>query len=167
MKKLQLFTLLLFFSLAALAQPPVDCIPDDYDDFDEDEQVQSMDKCVHEGANYIVKTGLSTLDKDEVEDYLEVAKMVTFWVGATPDHDFMITEDLVKVFKKNNLLYFIYFSCAAKAALDGDDDVDESAIKMFANYIANPKNNIEQKGKVKKFMKDFRAGNWGKYIGRA
>ena len=156
MKKIILCFSLILFGWSVYAQAPVECIPEEYET---EEELNAMEPCVLDGSNYILKTPLTKVD----EEWGEVAVMVLNWMTKTP-RSFVLNENMMKVCKKNSVLLILYMSALSKAALDGSDDPEGDAVKHFGDYVSNPRNRVELKGKLKKFVAAYKAGDYDQYI---
>ncbi|MFY0642988.1 MAG: hypothetical protein JXR19_00820 [Bacteroidia bacterium] len=156
MKKIILSLSLLLIVWSSFAQAPVDCIPEE---FETEEELNAMEPCVLDGANYILKTPLTKVD----EEWGEVAVMVVNWMTQTP-RSFVLNENMMKICKKNSVLLILYMSALSKAALNGSDDPEGDAVRYFGDYVSNPRNRVEHKGKLKKFVAAFKAEDYDAYI---
>ncbi len=157
MKKLLIALTLIIGSITSYAQANVDCIPEEYET---DTELKEMEACVHEAANYIMSTPLTEVD----EDYGTVLVMVITWMTKTPDYTFNLNSNMLKACKKNDVYVFLYMAAVAKAHLDGGSDPEGDAVKIFVEFIDNPRSRVKVSKKLQKVIDAYKSGSYNKYI---
>jgi hypothetical protein len=124
--------------------------------------IKNAEPCVNAAADYVLAHPLHG-NKQIYNDY---RGFILAWMDKTPDYTFSLNEKMMELCKEddNILLFGVYTTCLAKAALKVKKEFNAEAIKLFANYIKNPENKVTQTSKVKKLIEDFNSNKIDKYI---
>jgi hypothetical protein len=126
-----------------------------------DEEAKAAEPCVIKAADYALSKPLHNSDV-LVSSYRQ---FIIAWMTKTPDYSFTITSKVADLCKDdaNVLLFGIYNTCMAKAALQNKSDFGKEGIKLLVDYIKKKDNGVAQTAKVKKLLADYEKGDVKKY----
>lgn len=124
--------------------------------------IRNADSCVNIAADYVLTHPLH----GNAQIYHDYRGFILAWMDKTPDYTFSLNDKMMKICKEddNLLLFGVYTTCLAKAALQFKKDFNSEALKLFVTYIKNTDNKVKQTAKVKKLIEDFNANKIDKYI---
>jgi hypothetical protein len=162
MKKLVLFTLLIFSLAFSFAQNAFNEIKleaaDDY---------ALAEPKVLKAVNYLFTT---KYDADDLER-LYATELVMKWMAGTPDYTFEISEKFAGPFVKEAELLNLYMAAMAKFALENKENAKDAnmvglnAVKAVVEYSSKSSNNIRQSAELKKMAAALKKGELEKYLG--
>jgi hypothetical protein len=126
------------------------------------ENVTKAEPCVLIAADYVLSKPLH----GNVQLYSDYRKFVLSWMDKSPDYTFTLNEKMMAICQEedNILLFGVYTTCLAKAAIQTKKDFVPEAIKLFVNYIKDPHNKVVQTAKVKKLIGDYANNKIEKYL---
>lgn len=124
--------------------------------------IKNADPCVLIAAEYVLTHPLY----GNPQIYHDYRAFILAWMDKTPDYTFSLNDKMMSICKEddNLLLFGVYTTCLAKAAVQLKKDFNSEAIKLFVEYVKNPDNKVKQTSKVKKLIDDFNANKIDKYI---
>jgi len=126
------------------------------------QQIKDAEKYVLTAATYVLSRPMHAKDQ-LVTDY---TKFILAWMNKTPNYEFTLNDKIMALCNddENILLFGIYTTCLAKAALEVKKDFVPDAVKLFVSYINNPENEVKQTSKVKRLIDDFDGNKIEKYL---
>jgi hypothetical protein len=126
------------------------------------QNIKDAEPCVLIAADYVLSKPLH----GNVQLYSDYRGFILSWMDKTPDYTFSLNDKMMAICsdEENLLLFGVYISCLAKAAVQNKQDFVPDAIKLFVTYVKNPDNKVAQTSKVKKLIADFDNNNIDKYI---
>jgi hypothetical protein len=126
------------------------------------QQMKQAEKFVLTAADYVLSKPLHA--KDSLVN--EYTKFILTWMEKTPNYEFTFNEKIMDLCKddENVLLFGVYTTCLAKAALEVKKDFVPNAVKLFVAYIKNPENQVKQTSQIKKLIDDFDSNKIDKYV---
>ena len=124
--------------------------------------IKDAEPCVLIAADYVLSKPLH----GNVQLYHDYRGFILAWMDKTPDYTFSLNDKIMALCKEdeNELLFGVYTTCLADAAIRYKKDFKTEAIKLFVNYISNPDNKVKQTPKIKKLIEDFKDNKIEKYI---
>jgi len=126
-----------------------------------DKLIKTDDPCLLIGTDYILAHPLFG-NPDQYHQYM---RFVMTWMEKTPDYTFSLNDKIMALCKDDNILLFnVYLSCLAKAAIEEKKANSDKAVKLFAEYLKRPENKVKQLSKIKKLIKDVENGQLEKYL---
>jgi hypothetical protein len=159
MKKLLLLTVSALFSLACLGQDSIRC---DSVSLNTPEEIKKAEPCVIIAADYVLSKPLH----DNSNMYNIYRQLIITWMGSTSDYSFSLNSNILALTKEehNELLFGVYAACLAKSALQNKTNFVEEAVKLFADYVANPDNKVQQTANIKKLITSKKENKLEKYL---
>jgi hypothetical protein len=127
-----------------------------------EKNLKNAEPCVIIAADYVLSNPLH----GNVQLYYDYRRFILAWMDKTPDYSFSLNDKMMAICKEgdNLLLFGVYTTCLAKAAIQAKSDFVSEAIGLFVNYIKNPDNKVAQTSKIKKLIEDFNSNKIEKYI---
>lgn len=159
MKTLGFLLLACFLVSFVSAQDVDDCLEIELETVD---QIKESHGCILALSNYFLIKPLGQFGAKG----REARKIILSWMEKTPDYQFSLNANILKICSDDNILLFgVYTTCLAKAALEGGADWEKNALEYFVKYVQKEENGVKQNKRTKKLMKDWYKGNYEKYIG--
>jgi hypothetical protein len=127
-----------------------------------EQDAPKANSCALQAANYLLSQSLKSADK-----LIPVYRLlVSDWMAMTPDYTFNFSDKVTSLFDSpdGEALLGIYLAALAKAALENKTPCEKEGLILFANYLADAKNQVSLTGGLKKLVDDVRAGNTEPYI---
>lgn len=122
--------------------------------------IKNCEPCILQYTNYVLMQKLW----ESGETGHEARTAILAWMDKTPDYTFALNSEIMKVCKGDNVLLFgVYTTCLAKAALTTQGDFNQEAIRLFVGYIRNPESNVKMDGKATKLIDAFDRNDYQKY----
>ena len=123
------------------------------------EELQTAEVCIDQLADFV-------LSKPLRDDEAHKARVIILaWMEKTPNFTFSINANLLKVCKGENILLFgIYMTSMAKAALLGNEEFNEEALKIFMDYIKIPENDVAKTKEIEKLLTSWDKMDYDKYV---
>jgi hypothetical protein len=122
--------------------------------------IKSSDPCLLIATDYVLANplfGNTTL-------YYNYIGFILSWMDKTPEYTFTLNNRIIELCKNDNILLFnVYITCLAKAAIETNKDFVPQALKLFAKYLEMPDNKVKHTGKIKKLIADIKANKFEKY----
>jgi hypothetical protein len=158
MKKFLISVIMLLTAAISFGQTSRSC---DTVSLKTEEDIRSAEVCVMIAADYVLSKPLHNNE----QLYFDYRKFILAWMDKSPDYTFSLNQKMVDMCSgdDNVLLFGVYTTCMAKAALQFKKDYDGEAIKIFANYVSNPANGVTQTSKIKKLIEDCNNNQTDKY----
>ncbi len=123
--------------------------------------IKNAEPCVSQATDYVLSHPLH----GNVQLYSDYRAFILAWMDKTPDYTFSLNDKIVDLCKEddNELLFGVYTTCLAKAALQSKKGFEKEAVKLLAKYVANPDYKVKQTSKIKKFIEDSNSNKIDKY----
>jgi hypothetical protein len=127
------------------------------------DDIKNAGPCIITAADYVLSMPLH----GNVQLYYDYRSFILVWMEKTPDHTFTLNSKMTAICQEdeNLLLFGVYTTCLAKAAVESKDgDFVSEAIKLFVEYISNAENKVKKTSKITKLIDDFDNNKIDKYI---
>jgi hypothetical protein len=128
MEKLIYLILAFFLATVSYGQATEAC---NQESLEKESNLKNAEPCVLIAADYILSQPLHGNE----QKYYEYRKYILAWMEKTPDFTFALNANIIDICndEENILLFGVYISCLAKAALEHKQSFDPEAIKLFVN----------------------------------
>ena len=158
-----------FLILPILILGSFTCKSQDFDDYmdikleSEEDYIACEDKVI-ECASYMLSKPVDSGDKSR----MTASAFVFVWMVGAP-YTFIIAEWILPLSKKQDGLLLVYLAAIVKYTLENKEmdeaDIQLGTANLIYDYCKELRNNVKQKGAIKKFVAAGDAGSLGSYIG--
>ena len=157
MKKIFLLVIFTTLSTSLFSQSTEECISVKLATKTE---IKEAEPCIDKLADYVLSKKLG--DPDETAH--KARTTILAWMNKTPDYTFVLNTSIMKVCKgENALLFGVYMTSYAKAAISQTEEFSEKAFKTFVLYCKNPDNNVVKTKEVEKMIHAWDFLEYDKY----
>ena len=123
-------------------------------------ELKEAEPCIDKLADYVLSKKLGDPD----EEAKKARAVILAWMNKTPDYTFVLNTSIMKVCKgENALLFGVYMTCSAKAAISQTEEFGEKAFKTLVLYCKNPDNNVTKTKELEKMLAAWDNHEYDKY----
>ncbi|RXK59425.1 hypothetical protein ESA94_14930 [Lacibacter luteus] len=130
------------------------------------EECRTYNSKALEAADFILSTPVNGSDVNR----LSAMSFLIKWMTSTADYTFELNADVTKYGKEEDMLLAVYMACLTKFVMDNADkgkdskEITYGAMKLFADYCANEKNNVQSNKRLKKLLDANKEGKLKEYL---